>query len=91
MQKYTLISEPPCIQNRVYCIFSDIFIILVPYHLMPSMTFLFGYFVAITYFLKTSTLRVQIIQDGKLLIFNSKASDPSAVLRRSLGDPFITA
>ena len=44
---------------------------------------------AITYLLKTSALRMRIIQDGKLLIFNTKVSDPSAVLRRSLGDHFI--
>lgn len=28
MQKYTLISEPPCIQNRVYCIFSEVLLSL---------------------------------------------------------------
>lgn len=28
MQKYTLFSEPPCIQNRVYCIFSEVLLSL---------------------------------------------------------------
>lgn len=56
---------------------------------LPSSWVLCAFFVAITYLLKTSTLRVQIIQDGKSLIFNHKVGDPSAILRRSLGDHFI--
>ena len=55
-EKYTLFSEPPCIQNRVYCIFSDIIAIPMPYHLMPSMPLLCAFYVAITYPLKTSAL-----------------------------------
>ena len=56
---------------------------------MTSSWVLCAFFVTITYLLKTSALRTRVIQDGKLLIFNPKASDPSAILRRSLGDHFI--
>lgn len=56
---------------------------------MTSSWVLCAFFVAITYLLKTSTLRVRTKQDGKLLIFNQKSNDPSAIPRRSLGDPFL--
>lgn len=52
---------------------------------LPSLWVLCAFFVAITYILKTSALRVRTKQDDKLLIFNPKASDLSAILRRSLG------
>lgn len=51
MQKYTLISEPPCIQNRVYCIFSDILLSLHLEH--KSMTM--GKDKDSQYFIKTIT------------------------------------
>ncbi len=51
MQKYTLFSEPPCIQNRVYCIFSDILLSLHLEH--KSMTM--GKDKDSQYFIKTIT------------------------------------
>lgn len=56
---------------------------------LPSSWVLCAFFVTITYLLKTSALRTRVIQDCKLLIFNSKVGDPSVVLRRSFGDHFI--
>ena len=52
---------------------------------MTSLWVLRAFFVTITYLLITSALRTRVIQDGKLLIFNSKTGNPSAILRRSLG------
>lgn len=56
---------------------------------LPYSWVLCAFYVTITYLLKTSALRTRVIQDGKLLIFNSKVGDPSVVLRRSLGDIFL--
>ena len=47
---------------------------------MTSSWVLCAFFETITYLLKTSALRTRIIQDGKLLIFNSKVGDPSVFL-----------
>lgn len=55
---------------------------------MTSLWVLRAFYVAITYPMKTSALRVRIIQNCKSLIFNPKVSDPSAVSRRSFGDNF---
>ena len=57
---------------------------------MTSSWVLCAFYMSITYILKTSALRVRTKQDDKLLVFNPKASDLSAVLRRSLGGPSAT-